>query len=47
MENDFKNLYQFVSQNGKLTLEQFINLALNEKAIKFFNQSMIKVTINS
>lgn len=32
----FEELYSFVSNNGKLTLEQFIKLALHEDANKFF-----------
>lgn len=43
LEADFKQLYQFASRNGKLTLEQFINLALNEEAIKFFHEAMQRV----
>lgn len=46
LESDFKKLYSFVSTNEKLTLEQFVNLALNEKAISFFQKSMKKVTSN-
>lgn len=44
LEADFKTMYNFVSRNGKLTLEQFINLALNEEAIQFFRESMKRVS---
>jgi hypothetical protein len=47
LEQDFKKLYYFVSKNGKLTLEQFVNLALNEEAISFFQEAMIKVGLIS
>lgn len=40
----FEELYSFVSNNGKLTLEQFIKLALHEEANKFFVSVIREVT---
>jgi len=34
--SQFEALYRFVSTNGKLSLDQFLRLALHEEANKFF-----------